>query len=191
MDWLLSGSVLLLATLGMKPEDRGIYREAAEWYVVDGEPSEAVHTPSIRTDFECADLGSHEELCWLKGGVRICVRDVEIIDSEINSFGERSLAGADPARCFSEAEPQLMLTFDPPPTSIELTLALDRDSARDRVRIACWSAGSSHIGDEAWAYVLEPDDAMAPGDTHGWGIGSGAGLAACRVYGVADNIGTY
>jgi hypothetical protein len=188
-------AIMLAVAPGEKPE-RDAYRPptvsepAAHWHVVEGEPIESGDMSSVRTDFECMALGVHERLCWLKNGARICARDVEIVDSEIHSFGERSLATDDPAGCLSDDAPPLMLTFEPFPTSIQLSAALDPNSARDRVRIACWSAGSN-IGDESSALVLEPPEAMLPGDTYGWGIGVSVGFAACRVYGIVDNIWIY
>lgn len=154
-----------LALLGMfipeltKPEEgRSIHREAAAsgWE---------------HTDFECADLGSYEELRWVKGSAELYAADVEIVDTNIEGMGDRSVAPQE--NCLSDVDPSFVLKIEPFQFLVQLTVARIGDQP---VQVWCWET------DESEATLYEPLDPIGPDDVYTFGV---TRMAGCRFVATA------
>lgn len=174
MNWLLSGSMLLLATLGMKPaEDRGVHREAV-----------------VASAFEFTDFGClHATLCWSTAGFDLCAEDAAIVEGRLSPdvCAVEATPPSEEAGATTEAEPSFMLTFDPSMDSIFWIVLEQRvDNVRDRVRMSCWT-DADDIGDDSVAVVIESAAPMQPGEVYANGrlgfLTEYAGVAACRIDG--------
>ncbi len=166
MTWFLSATMMLFA-VGTKPGQQPVARIAG---------------PVSTTTFECMDLGRLDDLCWAHNELTICAtaeQGIEIVDTGIEAMGNRSLASWEP--CISDAEPGLLLAFDPPVVIGQMSVAQHPQSQMDRVQVSCYSAG----GDLSTADVYEPDE---PVEVFTFGLRANPGYVACLVRGVADDI---